>query len=133
MFPKKHNMKMPPHCARQAILIIIICLDKLFTRSRKRSFCSHSLGSDASNIQRSISNELFPIDSNVKIGKKHWPFKALKKIGLDLVHKIQLPWIFIMLIARKALKICQQTIFSIIFAILSLLYTFFINDLITFS
>jgi hypothetical protein len=38
-------------------------------------FCTHSLGSDASNIQRSISNEFFPIDSNVKIAKNTGPLR----------------------------------------------------------
>jgi hypothetical protein len=45
-------------------------------RAKKKHFCTHSLGSDASNIQRSIGNEFFPIDSNVKIAKKH---KGIKK------------------------------------------------------
>jgi hypothetical protein len=45
----------------------------------KNFFCTHGLGSDASNIQRSIRNELFPIDSNVKIAKD----RHSKKIGLD--------------------------------------------------
>jgi hypothetical protein len=30
-------------------------------------FCTHSLESNASNIQRSLRNECFPVDSNVKI------------------------------------------------------------------
>jgi hypothetical protein len=49
----------------------------------KELFCTDSLGSDASNIQRSISNELFPIDSNVKLAKNTGPFRLSKKIGLD--------------------------------------------------
>jgi hypothetical protein len=32
-------------------------------------FCIHSLESNASNIQRSLRNESFPVDSNVKIAK----------------------------------------------------------------
>jgi hypothetical protein len=45
----------------------------------KRSFCTHSLESNASNIQRSLRNECFPVDSNVKIAKNTGPLRHSKK------------------------------------------------------
>jgi hypothetical protein len=54
-----------------------------FASAFKHIFCTHSLESDASNIQRSLSNECFPIDSNVKIAKNTGPLRHSKKIGLD--------------------------------------------------
>jgi hypothetical protein len=59
------------------------CEEALYQIGRKISFCIQSFGSDASNIQRSISNELFQIDSNVKIAKNAGPLRHSKKIGLD--------------------------------------------------
>jgi hypothetical protein len=41
----------------------------------KNFFCTHGLGSDASNIPTLNQEQLFPIDSNVKIAKD----KAFKK------------------------------------------------------
>jgi hypothetical protein len=46
-------------------------------------FCTHSLESNASNIQRSLRNECFPVDSNVKIAKNTGPLRHSKKICLD--------------------------------------------------
>jgi hypothetical protein len=43
------------------------------------TFCTHSLQSNASNIQRSLRNECFPVDSNVKIAKNTGPLRHLKK------------------------------------------------------
>jgi hypothetical protein len=52
--------------------------------STKMTFCTHNLESDASNIQRSLRNECFPIDSNVKVAKNTGPLRHSKKnIGLD--------------------------------------------------
>jgi hypothetical protein len=42
-------------------------------------FCTHSLESNASNIQRSLRNECFPVDSNVKIAKNTGPLRHSKK------------------------------------------------------
>jgi hypothetical protein len=57
----------------------------IYHRTEYRNiFCTHSLESDASNIQRSLSNECFPIDSNVKIAKNTGPLRhSKKKIDLD--------------------------------------------------
>jgi hypothetical protein len=43
-------------------------------------FCTHNLESNASNIQRSLRNECFPVDSNVKIAKNTGPLRHSKKI-----------------------------------------------------
>jgi hypothetical protein len=42
-------------------------------------FYTHSLESNASNIQRSLRNECFPVDSNVKIAKNTGPLRHSKK------------------------------------------------------
>jgi hypothetical protein len=47
------------------------------------TFCTHSLESNASNIQRSLRNECFPVDSNVKIAKNTGPLRHSKKICHD--------------------------------------------------
>jgi hypothetical protein len=44
---------------------------------------AHNLESNASNIQRSLRNECFPVDSNVKIAKNTGPLRHSKKICLD--------------------------------------------------
>jgi hypothetical protein len=44
----------------------------------KNSFCTHSLESNASNIQRSLRNQCFPVDSNVKIAKNTGPLRHSK-------------------------------------------------------
>jgi hypothetical protein len=48
-------------------------------RGTKHVFCTHSLESNASNIQRSLRNECFPVDSNVKIAKNTGPLRHSKK------------------------------------------------------
>jgi hypothetical protein len=53
--------------------------------STKMTFCTHNLESDASNIQRSLRNECFPIDSNVKIAKNTGPLRHSKKKSVLII------------------------------------------------
>jgi hypothetical protein len=60
--------------------VIISPLTKLVNLCiRDSTFCTHSLESNASNIQCSLRNECFPVDSNVKIAKNTGPLRHSKK------------------------------------------------------